>query len=67
MLYKLQKIGYFQILVLGLKLNISGTLPYSLSLVLFNEKKKKKNRVEMKSDGQFLVRNKEFYLFLSLL
>ena len=26
-------------------------------------KKKKKNRVEMKSGGQFLVRNKEFYLF----
>jgi hypothetical protein len=40
MLYQLQTIGYFQIFVFGLKLNISDTLAYNFFLVLFDEKKK---------------------------
>ena len=40
MLYQLQKIGYFRILIFALKLSISGILIYNFFLVLFSEKKK---------------------------
>ena len=50
-LYELQKkIGYFRILVFGLKLVISGTLAYNFFLVLFSEKK---SRSRMKNETQF--------------
>ena len=49
-LYQLQKIGYFGILIFGLKFNISDTLTYIFFLVLFGEKK---SRAEMKSETQF--------------
>ena len=50
-LCQLQKIGYFQILVFELKLKILGTLAYSAILGLFSGKK---NKLEMKSETQFL-------------
>jgi hypothetical protein len=42
-----QKIGYFQKLIFGSNLNISGRLAYNVSLGLFSEKK---SRLGMKSE-----------------
>jgi hypothetical protein len=50
-LYQLQKLGNFWILISGLNLNISGALEYNVLLGLFS---KKKGRLEMKSETQFL-------------
>ena len=50
-LYQLQKIGYFWILVFGLKLDISGTLIYNFFLVLICRKKSKSG---VKSETHFL-------------
>jgi hypothetical protein len=47
----MQKIGYFQILISGLELYISGTLQYNVCLVLFSEKKSK---LGMKNEIQIL-------------
>jgi hypothetical protein len=51
MLYQLQKIGYFWILVFGLELGISGTFAYKSFLMSFCGKK---NKSEMKSETWFL-------------
>ena len=58
MLYQLQKIGYFWILIFGLNLNISDTLAYNFILRLFSGKK---SRLGMKSKAQF-VREKQYVL-----
>jgi hypothetical protein len=50
MLYQLQKIGYFWILVCGLELHISGTLSYNVILRLFSGRK---SRLGMKGETQF--------------
>ena len=50
-LYQMQKIGYFQILIFGLNLSISGTLVFNIILGLFSGKKSK---LGIKSETQFL-------------
>jgi hypothetical protein len=55
-LYQLQKIGNFWILVFGLNLTISDTLSCNIFLGLFN---RKKSRVGMNSEAQFLRKKKK--------